>query len=940
MGITKAILGSNFPTEAIMKIVKLINMCLNQNQLRVLPLTMSDVIDEINGALQLEEGKKQQQPETSNVQSHGSSKPGLYTSMEVIVMTNNFRKRIEKYGFETMYHGKLQNGQEVAVKVWELRSHSAAKEFHQFGLICCNSEKLCEHVVQMIGYYESETRQISIYEYMPGGTLQNRLFDIPPLDWKTRLKIALHIAQGLPYFLEQYFKLESKNIFLTENEVPKVTFQPCSFHRENSLIYEFGCLLWELISGWKQFQPREGLSLVEDFFNKGFIDSTLGSNFQVESIMTTIRIADFCLRRKWTQRRISDLINEMNGALQLEEGRNAEEGAMNIQIPQYASQSKTCASLETTLEKIKSQTIFAEKSTSDCDPKGKRPQQDQTSTTQSHGSRSSKGDSMCSSSDDEMPSTSKNESLSPQLELCAAITSIEGVQNLPTSRFPIMVACRKINEGGIMELLFRDAENMAEAVGVGLEWAKVVVTKELDVEVRQIGEHAWRDLWARQGCGEFQLMNIILPEPQTGDQGSTISVLENQTERFGVGLTKNDVIGVYVEDHLEQWNEERFSPFIHDLAEYMGLKGDSTIKSRQVSGGEGGSSKGAAKAGSSTQQSGGSKKDVHQDPSQDPPQDGSQDGSQRPPEPSSILPSNSEEKKVLAVSVFPLWGYVREGYGGQEIHEGHQLFEAAIVPVLNFLFEVMGDQKKITTTLNSQCNLGKGGGSNVNPRNLGYLQDNITISLNCKKDRAATLSSPRVADVENVKKTITSNISSLSRREYKAEIGVQWLVSAQAGGSQDGTTERGSSSALEISTTQLSSFHVNPRNRGGSLVYNFLYPEEVEACIADAQQGPRQLIALGIGGTFAPTIIGEWDALDESRRCKYRFKTQRDISSIESLRQSRGRDPECIQQRYKVPLWVNHAMTHVLCKHEIKVLRAPDVNSLKHVIGAKPAVQV
>ncbi|KAH9555449.1 hypothetical protein CY35_08G114700 [Sphagnum magellanicum] len=861
MGITKAILGSNFPTEAIMKIVKLINMCLNQNQLRVLPLTMSDVIDEINGALQLEEGKKQQQPETSNVQSHGSSKPGLYTSMEVIVMTNNFRKRIEKYGFETMYHGKLQNGQEVAVKVWELRSHSAAKEFHQFGLICCNSEKLCEHVVQMIGYYESETRQISIYEYMPGGTLQNRLFDIPPLDWKTRLKIALHIAQGLPYFLEQYFKLESKNIFLTENEVPKVTFQPCSFHRENSLIYEFGCLLWELISGWKQFQPREGLSLVEDFFNKGFIDSTLGSNFQVESIMTTIRIADFCLRRKWTQRRISDLINEMNGALQLEEGRNAEEGAMNIQIPQYASQSKTCASLETTLEKIKSQTIFAEKSTSDCDPKGKRPQQDQTSTTQSHGSRSSKGDSMCSSSDDEMPSTSKNESLSPQLELCAAITSIEGVQNLPTSRFPIMVACRKINEGGIMELLFRDAENMAEAVGVGLEWAKVVVTKELDVEVRQIGEHAWRDLWARQGCGEFQLMNIILPEPQTGDQGSTISVLENQTERFGVGLTKNDVIGVYVEDHLEQWNEERFSPFIHDLAEYMGLKGDSTIKSRQVSGGEGGSSKGAAKAGSSTQQSGGSKKDVHQDPSQDPPQDGSQDGSQR-------------------------------------------------------------------------------GGSNVNPRNLGYLQDNITISLNCKKDRAATLSSPRVADVENVKKTITSNISSLSRREYKAEIGVQWLVSAQAGGSQDGTTERGSSSALEISTTQLSSFHVNPRNRGGSLVYNFLYPEEVEACIADAQQGPRQLIALGIGGTFAPTIIGEWDALDESRRCKYRFKTQRDISSIESLRQSRGRDPECIQQRYKVPLWVNHAMTHVLCKHEIKVLRAPDVNSLKHVIGAKPAVQV
>jgi hypothetical protein len=136
--------------------------------------------------------------------------------------------------------------------------------------------------------------------------------------------------------------------------------------------------------------------------------------------MKTIRIAHLCIQPMWAQPRMSDLINEMNGALQLEEGPNAEEGAMNIEIPQYASQSKTCASLETTLEEIKWQTIFDEKSTSDCDPKGKK-QQPQTSFTQSHGS-SSEGDSMCSSSDDEMPSTSKNESLSPQLELRAPIT--------------------------------------------------------------------------------------------------------------------------------------------------------------------------------------------------------------------------------------------------------------------------------------------------------------------------------------------------------------------------------------------------------------------------------------------------------------------------------------------------------------------------------------
>jgi hypothetical protein len=125
---------------------------------------------------------------------------------------------------------------------------------------------------------------------------------------------------------------------------------------------------------------------VEDFRNEGFIDPTLGSNFQAESMMKTIRIAHLCIQPMWAQPRMSDLINEVNGALQLEKGQNVEEGAMNIEIPQYASQSKRCASLETTLEEIKWQTIFDEKSTSDCDPKGKRPQQ--PSTTQSQGSMS------------------------------------------------------------------------------------------------------------------------------------------------------------------------------------------------------------------------------------------------------------------------------------------------------------------------------------------------------------------------------------------------------------------------------------------------------------------------------------------------------------------------------------------------------------------------
>jgi hypothetical protein len=39
--------------------------------------------------------------------------------------------------------------------------------------------------------------------------------------------------------------------------------------RENSLVYEFGRLLWELISGKQQHKPREGLNLVL------FLESTM-----------------------------------------------------------------------------------------------------------------------------------------------------------------------------------------------------------------------------------------------------------------------------------------------------------------------------------------------------------------------------------------------------------------------------------------------------------------------------------------------------------------------------------------------------------------------------------------------------------------------------------------------------------------------------------------
>jgi hypothetical protein len=491
---------------------------------------------------------------------------------------------------------------------------------------------------------------------------------------------------------------------------------------------------------------------------------------------------------------------------------------------------------------------------------------------------------------------------------------------------------------------------------VGLEWAKVVITKKLDVEVRHIGEHAWRDLWANlkmagQVFGDFEWMNISLPEVQTQDQRPSNIRSEDLTERFGVGLTSSDVISVYMEDQVGESYHEGFVPLVLNLAECMGVEEANVTKHRPVSGGEGESSKGAAGGGSSKEASTGT-----QDPPQDPPEDPPQDPAWNPPDDHDQDPPNDPpedppddraedpqeplENKVHVVTIYPEPGYVHQG--SHVLREDDPINEAEVVPVLRFEFELRGNHKKITTTLRTQCNLGKGGVLNgTTPSNLGYFQDNITISLTCEEAGAATLSISKVEDEKVAKRTITNHNSTLVARKRSGHIAV---LGCQGGGSYGGTTETSYSTAHEMEIERLGGFGVHPIEGRRSLAYNFSYPKETKDSIANHDLGQRELVDHKIGDTFWPTIKGEWDALDENRKCKYNFETTRDITSINGLRQSRkkrpfyftdgnGREPESILQQYVVPLWVNHAMTHIL--HRNDTIRGR--GRVRKVIGAKPA---
>jgi hypothetical protein len=105
--------------------------------------------------------------------------------------------------------------------------------------------------------------------------------------------------------------------------------------------------------------------------------------------------------------------------------------------------------------------------------------------------------------------------------------------------------------------------------------------------------------------------------------------------------------------------------------------------------------------------------------------------------------------------------------------------------------------------------------------------------------------------------------------------------------------------------------------------------------------GERQFINAGISKTLWPSIIGEWIPLDTADACGYTFKTDRNIYSIRSVRRSIERRKEPIlfmQQRYKVPFLINHAMSHVHRYKNTEELRGPGLQLLPEVMEKWPEI--
>ncbi|KAF5192921.1 Kinase family protein [Thalictrum thalictroides] len=177
---------------------------------------------------------------TSDTVPSGGSFPHPTTSTRFLAYeelkeaTNNFESAsvLGEGGFGRVFKGVLSDGTAVAIKKLTNGGQQGDKEF----LVEVEMLSRLHHrnLVKLVGYYSNRdsSQNLLCYELVPNGSLEAWLHGPLgvncPLDWDTRMKIALDAARGLAYLHEDsqpcviHRDFKASNILLENNFHAKV----------------------------------------------------------------------------------------------------------------------------------------------------------------------------------------------------------------------------------------------------------------------------------------------------------------------------------------------------------------------------------------------------------------------------------------------------------------------------------------------------------------------------------------------------------------------------------------------------------------------------------------------------------------------------------------------------------------------------------------------
>jgi serine/threonine protein kinase len=123
-------------------------------------------------------------------------------------------------GFGKVYRGELRDGMTVAVKYSVVQGDAEVGEREFQSELEVISRVHHKHLVSFLGYATDGDKHLLVLQFMPNGTLYDRIHADASLDWAGRLKAAVGAARGLAYLHEDcrpaiiHRNIKSNNILM------------------------------------------------------------------------------------------------------------------------------------------------------------------------------------------------------------------------------------------------------------------------------------------------------------------------------------------------------------------------------------------------------------------------------------------------------------------------------------------------------------------------------------------------------------------------------------------------------------------------------------------------------------------------------------------------------------------------------------------------------
>ncbi|KAG8078164.1 hypothetical protein GUJ93_ZPchr0007g5984 [Zizania palustris] len=255
----------------------------------------------------------------------------------------SINNKLGEGGFGPVYMGKLEDGQEIAVKTLSKTSVQGLDEFKNEVLLIAKLQH--RNLVRLLGYSISGQERLLVYEYMANKSLDYFLFEKSNsalLDWQARYRIIEGISRGLLYLHQDsryriiHRDLKASNVLLDKEMTPKISdfgmarmfgseeteintrkvvgtygymspeYAMDGVFSVKSDVFSFGVLLLEIISGrrnrgvysysnhlnllghaWSLWNDGKGLELA---------DETMNGSFNSDEVLKCIKVGLLCVQ--------------------------------------------------------------------------------------------------------------------------------------------------------------------------------------------------------------------------------------------------------------------------------------------------------------------------------------------------------------------------------------------------------------------------------------------------------------------------------------------------------------------------------------------------------------------------------------------------------------------------------------------------------------------